>query len=51
MDEQQNATPGPATEQAPPPPAPEPPQKPDLKANSSILSRREFITLLIGAGA
>ena len=54
MDEQQNPTPEPKEEPAPAPvaaPAPPAPAKPDLKANNSIVSRREFITLLIGAGA
>ncbi|MFN8378153.1 MAG: 4Fe-4S dicluster domain-containing protein [Anaerolineae bacterium] len=64
MDEKQNVTPAQTPGQAPetpsapapapvapPPPAPEATKKPDLKANTSILSRREFITLLIGAGA
>jgi phenylacetyl-CoA:acceptor oxidoreductase subunit 1 len=55
MDEQANSTPepqaAPAAPEAPTAPAPEAPRKPDLKANTSILSRREFIALLIGAGA
>lgn len=48
-----NAPPAAETPTTPAPVAAPPaaPKKPDLKANSSIVSRREFITLLIGAGA
>ncbi len=52
MSSEQNPVPPPVAE--PPPPAPAPEQgQPALKANakSSIVSRREFITILIGAGA
>ena len=56
MEDQNKANPEsgapPATESPAPVAAPPaPPQKPDLKANTSIVSRREFIALLIGAGA
>ncbi|HYO88301.1 MAG TPA: hypothetical protein VER79_06610, partial [Candidatus Limnocylindrales bacterium] len=52
MSSDQFPAPPPVAEPPPPAPAAEPAQ-PALKANAktSILSRREFITLLIGAGA